>query len=281
MSTVGEILTRHGLVRPRRRRPVPPRVATDRDEAQHANDTWCVDFKGHFALGDRTRCYPLTLTDEVSRYLLKCEGLAKTDAAPVKLHLERAFREFGLPWRIRSDNGPPFATLAMGGLSQLAVWWIRLGITPERIRPGHPEENGRHERMHRTLKAETTAPAAATLAAQQRVLDQFRHRYNDVRPHEALGQRPPRSCYTSSTRLMPAVLRSPEYPSQMKVRRVDETGRMRFAGQSKSTTISAWLAHEPVGLGEIEDDTFKLWYGPLLLARVTLGARPFSFSPLR
>ena len=224
---------------------------------------------------------PLTLTDEVSRYLLKCEGLLKTDAAPVRWHLDRAFREFGLPWRMRSDNGAPFATLAMGGLSELAVWWIRLGITPERIRPGHPEENGRHERMHRTLKDETTKPAGATLPEQQRMFDQFRHRYNDVRPHEALGQRPPRSCYSTSTRLMPAVLRSPEYPASMKVRRIDDAGRVRFAGQVNSTSISHWLAHEPVGLEEVEEDTFQLWYGPLLLARVTLGAKPFTFSPLR
>lgn len=281
VSTVGDILTRHGLVRPRRRRPVPPRLATDREEAVHPNDTWCIDFKGNFALGDRTRCSPLTLTDEVSRYLLKCEGLLKTDAVPVRWHLDRAFREFGLPWRMRSDNGAPFATLAMGGLSELAVWWIRLGITPERIRPGHPEENGRHERMHRTLKDETTKPAGATLPEQQRMFDQFRHRYNDVRPHEALGQRPPRSCYSTSTRLMPAVLRSPEYPASMKVRRIDDAGRVRFAGQVNSTSISHWLAHEPVGLEEVEEDTFQLWYGPLLLARVTLGAKPFTFSPLR
>jgi transposase InsO family protein len=280
-STVGELLKRYGLVRPRRRRPVPPRLGTERGEAEHPNDIWCIDFKGHFALGDRSRCYPLTLSDAASRYLLKCEGLFETHAAPVRLHVERAFREFGLPWRIRSDNGPPFATMAMGGLSELAVWWIRIGITPERTDPGHPEQNGRHERMHRTLKAETATEPAECLREQQRIFDQWRHCYNDVRPHEALEQRPPCSRYSSSTRVMPATERSPEYPATMKVRRLDERGRLRFANQTSSTVISRWLAREPVGLEEIDEDTFHIWYGPLRLACVTLGARPFTLSPLR
>lgn len=206
--------------------------------------------------------------------------MAKTNAPAVRIHLERAFREFGLPWRIRSDSGPPFATMAMGGISELAIWWIRLGITPERIAPSHPEQNGRHERMHRTLQA-AISPAAPNLREQQPNLDRFRHEFNDVRPHEALGQRTPRSAYSCSSRVMPSTERSPEYPSSMKVRRADETGRIRFAGQAASTTISAWLAHEPIGLEEIESDTYRLWYGPLPLAEVTLGARPFSLVPLK
>ncbi|XXR73884.1 integrase core domain-containing protein [Sorangium sp. So ce388] len=136
-------------------------------------------FKGHFALGDKTRCHPLTLTDQASRYLLKCEGVAKPDEASVRPHFERAFHEFGLPNRIRSDNGPPFATLGVGGLSALSVSWIKLGVAPERIEPGKPQQNGRHERMHKTLKAEATSPPQATLAAQQRVFDRFRREYND------------------------------------------------------------------------------------------------------
>lgn len=282
VSTVAEILARHGLIRPLRRRPVPPHATgTERAEAEHPNDIWCIDFKGHFALGDRTRCTPLTLTDEMSRYLLKCEGLVKTNAEAVRPHIELAFREFGLPWRIRSDNGPPFVTLAMGGLSELAVWWIRLGITPERIEPGHPEQNGRHERMHRTLSDETAVTPEHTMAQQQPAFDRFRHRFNDVRPHEALGQRTPRSSYTISNRVMPAVLKSPEYPPGMKVRRCNEHGCIRFAGQTNNTRLSTWLAREPVGVEQVEEDTFRVWYGPLLLARVTLGAKPFSFTPLR
>jgi putative transposase len=139
--------------------------------SEQPHDTWCVDFKGHFALGDKTRCHPLTLTDQASRYLLKCEGVAKPDDASVRPHFERAFHEFGLPNRIRSNNGPPFATQGIGGLSALSVSWIKLGVIPERIEPGKPQQNGRHERMHKTLKAEATSPPEAMLATQQRVFD--------------------------------------------------------------------------------------------------------------
>ena len=154
-STIGELLKKHGLIRPRRRRVYPPRMPSQLAQTTQPNDTWCVDFKGHFALGDKSRCHPLTITDQVSRYLLKCESVERPDTAHAKVHFERAFREYGLPLRIRSDNGPPFATAGIGGLSELSVWWIKLGIQPERIEPGHPEQNGRHERMHRTLGEET------------------------------------------------------------------------------------------------------------------------------
>ena len=147
--------------------------------------------------------HPLTISDGASRYLIRCEGLEEPKHAPVQAHFERAFREFGLPARIRSDNGTPFATKAIGGLSKLSVWWVQLGILPERIEPGKPQQNGRHERMHRTLKEQTASPPQASMADQQRAFDRFRHDYNEQRPHEALGQTPPARHYEPSLRAMP------------------------------------------------------------------------------
>ena len=267
-STIGELLKKHGLIRPRRRRVYTPRTPSILAPAEQPNDTWCVDFKGHFALGDTSRCYPLTLTDQASRYLLKCEGVAKPDERSVRLHFERAFREFGLPERIRSDNGPPFATVGFGGLSALSIGWIKIGILPERIDPGHPEQNGRHERMHKTLKAEATAPPQATLADQQRVFDRFRHEYNDERPHEALDQKPPASRYTPSRRGMPSQPSSPEYPDTMAVRRITESGKLLLRGATAH--LSRLLSNEPVGVLPIGEDQWELYYGTVLLANVTL-----------
>jgi putative transposase len=267
-STIGELLKKHGLIHPRRRRVYTPRMPSTLAPAEQPNDTWCVDFKGHFGLRDKSRCHPLTLTDQASRYLLKCEGVAKPDESSVRPHFERAFREFGLPERIRSDNGPPFATLGIGGLSALSVSWIKLGIHPERIEPGHPEQNGRHERMHKTLKAEATAPPEATLADQQRVFDRFRHAYNDERPHEALEQKTPASRYTPSRRAMPSKPASPEYADTMTVRRIDDKGKLWLGGAK--TMVSRLLINEPVGLLPIEEDQWELYYGSVLLAHVTL-----------
>lgn len=268
-STIGELLKKHGLIRPRRRRVYPPRMPGELAQTTQPNDTWCADFKGHFALGDKSRCHPLTITDQVSRYLLKCESVERPDTAHAKVHFERAFREYGLPLRIRSDNGPPFATAGIGGLSELSVWWMKLGIQPERIEPGHPEQNGRHERMHRTLGEETARPPRHNAIEQQLVFDCFRGDYNNVRPHEALGQTPPSSHYTASTRSMPEVLKSPEYPEGVKVRRLDEQGRMKLQGSKNKTTISRLLKNEPVGLLEREDG-FQLFYGNVLLANLSL-----------
>lgn len=266
-STIGELLKKHGLIRPRRRRVYPPRMPSELAQTTQPNDTWCVDFEGHFALGDKTRCYPLTITDQVSRYLLKCESVERPNTVHVKTHFERAFREYGLPLRIRSDNGPPFATAGIGGLSELSVWWMKLGISPERIEPGHPEQNGRHERMHRTLGEETARPPRSNAVEQQLAFDCFRGDYNNVRPHEALGQTSPSSHYTASTRPMPERLKSPEYPEDMKVRRLDSSGRIHLQG--KMGLISRLLKNEPVGLLEREDG-FRLFYGDVLLAHLSL-----------
>lgn len=262
-STIGALLKREGLIRPRKRRLRVPWSTQPLDPCHDPNALWCLDFKGHFALGDRTRCYPLTVTDAFSRYLLACEAMGEGKEAPVRAVLERAFREFGLPERIRSDNGPPFASVGLGGLTGLSVWWIKLGITPERIEPGHPEQNGRHERMHRTLKQEATQPAAADLGAQQRTFDRWRAQYNDVRPHEALGQRPPASAYALSRRSYPSVLGEPTYGPDVQVRRVHASGRLKRKGVW--VVLARCLGGEPVGLREVGEAQWQLYYGPIYL----------------
>jgi transposase InsO family protein len=200
MSTISELLKRNGLIRPRKRRLRVPIKRLPLAPCDGPNEIWSADFKGHFPLGDRRRCYPLTIVDAYSRYFLKCEALLEPKEDPVRLQFELAFREFGLPKRIRTDNGVPFASTAIGGLTGLAVWFVKLGIVPERIAPGHPEQNGRIERLHRTLKAEATKPPGADITAQQRTFDRFRHEYNDERPHESLEDRPPARVYALSLR---------------------------------------------------------------------------------
>lgn len=268
-STVGELLKKHGLIRPRRRRIYPPRMPSELAQTTRPNDTWCVDFKGHFALGDKSRCYPLTLTDQVSRYLLKCEAVERQDTTCVKVHFERAFREYGLPIRIRSDNGPPFASSGVGGLSELSVWWIKLGVTPERIEPGKPQQNGRHERMHRTLGEETTRPAAPNVIAQQLAFDRFRADYNNVRPHEALGQSAPIAHYSNSPRSMPERPKSPEYPDGMKVLKVGARGTVKPLNQTK-VLLAKSLAGEPIGMLESGEGEYQIFYGNVMLATVSL-----------
>jgi putative transposase len=200
-STMGDILKRNGLSRPRKFRRRAPPSTQPFAKCTEPNAVWCVDFKGHFRTRDGTRVYPLTIMDAHTRFLLRCEGLTKPDAKHAQVVFESAFREFGVPAAIRSDNGPPFASVGVGGLSPLSVWWIRLGIIPERIEPGKPQQNGRHERMHLTLKQHTASPPAADLVTQQRDFDRFRKLYNEERPHEAIGQIPPARVYHSSSRV--------------------------------------------------------------------------------
>jgi len=202
-STIGEWLRREGVVgRSRRRRRCPP-YSQPFAAVSAANDVWCTDFKGWFRTGDGRRCDPFTLTDAHSRYLLRCQAVLRPDEANVRPIFEAAFQEHGLPRAIRSDNGPPFASPGVGGLSRLAVWWIKLGIRPERIVAGKPQQNGRHERVHRTLNQETATPPAASLPAQQKRFDAFRTVYNNERPHEALGQQTPASLYAPAPRRYP------------------------------------------------------------------------------
>ena len=194
--------------------------------AVESNRVWCADFKGWFRSGDGTRIDPLTISDACSRYLLRSQAVEKTDTERVRAIFEAAFREYGLPWAIRTDNGAPFATSAVGGLSRLAVWWIKLGIRPERIEAGHPEQNGRHERMHRTLKQDLRP--AEDWRGQQRELDRFRQEYNQVRPHEALGMQTPASVYEPSPRAYPARCRRLSIPDAMLVRTIKSHGHFRW-----------------------------------------------------
>ena len=219
--------------------------------ATEPNRVWCADFKGWFRTQDGERIDPLTLSDAHSRYLLRCQAVEKTDTEGVGAIFEAAFREYGMPEAIRSDNGAPFASRAIGGLSRLAVEWMKLGITPERIRAGHPEENGRHERMHRTLKQETASPPAANRRAQQRSFDHFRREYNQERPHEALKMQTPASVYEPSPRAYPERVPQPEYDQGWEVRCVYPHGQFFWKGSH--VFLSKALAGERIGLEPLDE----------------------------
>jgi transposase InsO family protein len=265
-SSIGDLLRREGLTVPRRRRfRASPRTAPFAG-CDAANAVWCIDFKGWFRLGDGTRCTPLTLADAYSRYLLRCQALVGSDGGHVWPVLEAAFREYGLPEVMRSDNGPPFASIAAGGLSPLAVRLVKAGVAPERIDPGQPQQNGRLERLHLTLKQETAMPPAASLRAQARHFREFRRIYNDIRPHEALGQTPPAEHYSASPRRYSGRLRSPDYPDHWQVRRVRHAGEIKWRG--KLVYISATLSGEPVGIEEGEDGHFTVRFGPVTLGTI-------------
>jgi hypothetical protein len=263
---MGDWLHKYGLIRPRRRRLMSsPTMATTVGRGQYPNDVWCADFKGWFWLGNGAKCNPLTISDEYSRYLLKCEGMTSTISQLVKVHFERVFEEFGLPRQLRTDNGPPFASSGVGGLSALSVWWIKLGIEPVRIEPGKPQQNGRHERIHRTMLLEMGKPAEDE-SKEQLVLARFRRGYNEERPHEALLQTPPAKHYVASRRAMPkGELPSPQY-QDMAVRWVSRTGYISFAGHS--VRLSDYLAREPVGLRQCAPTRWELFYGPVRLGEI-------------
>jgi len=276
-STAGEILDRAGLVRRRKRR----RHASPWNEpfaaAESPNDVWSIDMKGWFRTGDGVRIDPLTLQDAASRYLLVCKRLLQPNGSQVRPVLEQAFREYGLPDAIRSDNGPPFASVGLGSLSSLAVWWVKLGIVPERIDPGHPEQNGRLERLHRTLKAETATPPRATARKQQRAFDDFRHTYNQDRPHEALGQEPPEHRYYPSFRPYPTRVCSPDYELGVAVRRVRTNGQIKWKGDT--IYLSQTLKGEPVGLSQLDDRYWTIQFGPLAIGILDDHARCIAHIP--
>lgn len=265
-STVSELLKRSGLVKPRRRSGRTPPYSEPFVHAREPNAIWSADFKGQFRMGDSRYCYPLTLSDGFSRYLLVCRGLLHPATEAVWPWFERAFREYGLPLAIRTDNGSPFASRGLGGLSRLSAWWVRLGIVPERIGLGAPQQNGRHERMHRTLKRDGVRPARANLAAQQRAFDRFRIEYNKERPHEALGQTPPAEHYRPSTRSYPSRAPKVHYPQDFAVRRVCHSGEIKWQG--RFVYVSQVLAGEPIGLYQTDEDAWRVYYGALELGRL-------------
>lgn len=259
LSTIGDILKRNGLVEPRKLRRHCSPSTEPLAHADAPNRVWCADFKGWFCTGDGRRVDPLTATDGHTRYLFCCQGMCgKTDTLHVQAIFETVFRTFGLPERIRTDNGAPFASTGLAGLSRLSAWWIRLGITPERIQPGEPSQNGRHERFHRTLKEATLQPPARTPRLQQRVFDAFRVEYNEERPHEALGQVPPATLYTPSLRPYPARLAPIEYGDDMEVRRVRGGGQMQWRGKDISVTNA--LAGHPIGLLPVGEGRWDVYF---------------------
>ena len=253
ISTVHAVLDRHGLVKRRRRRRGGAAPTTLSHPAE-PNALWCADYKGEFMLGDRRYCYPLTITDFASRYLLTCEALTTTQEQFAFTVFERTFKEFGLPGAIRTDNGVPFASAqALYGLSKLAVWWLRLGIEIERIKPGHPEQNGRHERMHLTLKKEATKPASANVLQQQARFDTFVAQYNRDRPHQALHMQVPADVYRRSTRVYQG-LDELTYPFHDKTFTVTQCGRICF--NSRKVNLSHVFAGQNVGVTQVGE---RVW----------------------
>lgn len=262
-STIGSILDRHGLIKRRRpKRPVAggPVLLTP---AVAVNDVWGVDFKGWFRTGDGRRCDPFSLSDLNSRYVLRLQAIERMDTDHVWPIFDAAFREFGTPRIVRSDNGPPFASSGVGGLSRLSVRLIKAAITPERIEPGKPQQNGRHERLHLTVQLDTANPPAASIRAQQRRFDRFRCMFNEERPHEALGQTTPAEHYTPSGRSYSGRLREPEYPDGHEVRRVRSNGEIKWQGCL--VFLGEALIGEPIGIEESDDGLFIVSYGPIEL----------------
>lgn len=266
-STIGGILKREGLVYARRRKPRPGSYFDGLSAQDAPNDVWAADFKGHFKLGDGKRCYPLTISDGFSRFLLRCQALEHPDELSSFEVFEAAFCEFGRPYVIRTDNGTPFS--ARNGISTLSVWWVELDMLPERIERGKPTQNGRHERIHRTLKQDAiqTEGPKRNFWEQQRVFDRFRREYNEERPHEALDQQPPASAYEPSARPYPIKPREPEYDSDVLVYRVRSTGAVVHKGEE--IFLSKVLSGKPVGLTQEPDGRWRIEYGSLFLGTLS------------
>jgi len=259
ISTIEKWLKRNGLVMKRRyRRHVPPYTEPFLN-CDKPNSVWSADYKGQFRTGDEYWCYPLTISDNMSRYLLTCRGLLSPCYIDTQQWFEWAFREYGLPYAIRNDNGTPFAGSGRTGLSRLSIWWIKLGIRPERIEPGKPQQNGRHERMHRTLKADTAKPPASSLRIQQSRFDEFMREYNEDRPHEALGQRPPADFYIPSSRRYPEKAGEPQYDEGVHVRLIGRSGEVMFKG--RKYYLTELLDGERVGIQEVDDGCYEIRFG--------------------
>ena len=275
-STLGEILRRHGLTVPRKRRRRTPPYTRPFVDCTEANAVWCADFKGWFLTGDDRRCEPLTITDADTRFLLRCQAVEDTGYQATRSLFEATFRQYGLPRAIRTDNGSPFASRGIFGLSRLSAWWITLGILPERIEPGQPQQNGRHERMHGTLKAETARPPKATLRSQQRCFDRFRETFNHERPHEALGMRCPGEVYVCSPRAYPERLSPLAYPSGLTVRMVQKRGEFYWNGHR--VFLGEAFGEERVGLEPLDGRYWSVYFSDRVIG--VFDAQGYELLPL-
>lgn len=266
-STVAAMLKSEGLVKERRRRRRHTHPGKPATSVTTPNELWTADFKGEFKTLDGVWCYPLTVADQFSRFILGIDGLLDTKRKGVRVVFERLFHEYGLPCGIRTDNGTPFVgTNSIHGLSVLNVWWVKLGIELERIQPGRPDQNGRHERMHRTMKDETQYPPAENRPAQQVCFDDFRSEFNYERPHQALEQRRPAEVWIQSPRPYPERIQDPEYPKHFLRRRVWSTGIIKF--KNRCIFLSETLAREEIGLEEIDDGIWSIHFYNILLGRL-------------
>jgi putative transposase len=276
-STIGDILGEHGLIPHRKPRTRHAPSPTGLRPATAPNDVWCIDYKGQFRLGDGTYCYPLTITDQFSRYIVCCEGMGAICEDAARDVCEEVFRKYGLPSAIRSDNGVPFASTGLAGLTKLSAYWIRLGIARERIRPAHPEENGQHERMHRTLKAETTRPARSNLLQQQERFDEYLEEFNTERPHEALDMKRPADVYTTSTTRLPSFLPDPDYSTHDDVLRVGPKGLIHLP-RRRQIYLAQALAGQLVGVREEADDRWLVTFVNVDLGHIE--PRSNRFTPI-
>jgi transposase InsO family protein len=264
-STIGELLKNKNLVKSRRKHGHLGSITlNDLTIPNDSNEVWTADFKGQFKLQNNSLCYPLTICDNFTKMILACSGLSNTATDPAKAIWVAAFRQYGLPRVIRTDNGVPFASNSIGSISKLSAWWIRLGIIPERISPGNPQQNGSHERMHKTLKQEVASKPKANLKSQQKAFNDFVYEYNYIRPHEALGQQVPASIYKISKVEYPLILPKLEYPSDFTVRHVRTNGEIRWRGEL--LFVSEVLKGEYVGLEQLDDRQWALYYGQVPLA---------------
>lgn len=277
ISTAGQILKQAGLVRSRKKRQRTPPYTQPFEACRGPNLVWSTDYKGQFNTRLGELCYPLTISDNYSRYLLGCQALRHPSYTETKPVFEKIFKKYGLPVAIRTDNGAPFASTGLGGLSQLAVWFIKLGIKPERITAGHPAENGRHERMHRSLKAATANPPCQNHQAQQQAFDAFREEYNQERPHEALGMQTPGACYQPSFRAYSSKLAKITYRGKCQIRQVRSNGEIKWQGEK--VYVSKVLAGEPVALKEKGDQEWEIHYSWYPLG--ILDARTMTIKPVK
>lgn len=265
ISTTADILKREGLILPGKRRLKRKHPGCPKTKAEKPNEIWTADYKGHFKMKNGEYCYPLTICDMYSRYLLGCQAHKAISLQDSKNYFISLFKQYGLPQRIRTDNGVPFASSAIARLSGLSVWWIKLGIYPEQIEPGRPEQNGKHERMHRTLKKEATIPPEYNLSKQQKRFDNFRKEYNQLRPHEALAMKTPREVYAVSSRKMPNKIKRYDYPNHYETRRISRNSAFRW--NNRHINLTSTLIDEYIGLEEIDNGIYNVYYRDYLIGR--------------